>query len=175
MDKRKNNTEKLCSFYISDWHLVTMILPYINKELNEKANIITILEDNIEENIHTLLAKLNLKNEKRILAMDWKKVDNRNQTVMQNKLREVKNGIKNIILIKGSKEYIEMVNHYITKTIGLQEKNNMNIKIIDCYEVTDFNGNIKQILDKHDRILNTAGEKAIEDVFEGYTKVNSVS
>ena len=40
MEILNNNIEKLCSFYVSDWHLVTMLLPYINKEINENANII---------------------------------------------------------------------------------------------------------------------------------------
>ena len=57
MEILNNNIEKLCSFYVSDWHLVTMLLPYINKEINENANIITILENNIEENIKTLIKK----------------------------------------------------------------------------------------------------------------------
>ena len=61
MSLLKNNVEKLCSFYVSDWHLVTMLLPYINKQINEKANVITLLENDIEENIKILKKKLNLK------------------------------------------------------------------------------------------------------------------
>ena len=48
------NTEKLCSFYVGQWHLVTMILPYINKKIQEEANIITVLKDDIKQNIETL-------------------------------------------------------------------------------------------------------------------------
>ena len=55
MEILKNNIEKICSFYVSDWHLVTMLLPYINKQINEKANIVTILESDIEKNIQTLI------------------------------------------------------------------------------------------------------------------------
>ena len=33
-----------------------------------------------------------------------------------------------------------------------------------------FNENIKEILDKHNAIFNTAGEQKIEEVFEGYKK-----
>ena len=33
-----------------------------------------------------------------------------------------------------------------------------------------FNDNIKEILDNHQSIFNTAGEHNIEDVFEGYKK-----
>ena len=60
MESSKNNIEKLCSFYVSDWHLVTMLLPYINKQINEKANVITILEKGIEENIKTLIKRLQI-------------------------------------------------------------------------------------------------------------------
>ena len=31
-----NNVKKLCSFYVSDWHLVAMLLPYINQKINER-------------------------------------------------------------------------------------------------------------------------------------------
>jgi len=42
--------------------------------------------------------------------------------------------------------------------------------IINCYEVTQFNDNIKNVLDKHDLIINTAGIHPIEEVFAGYEK-----
>ena len=48
MESLKMDVEKICSFYVNEWHLVTMVLPYINKEINEKANITTILENDIE-------------------------------------------------------------------------------------------------------------------------------
>ena len=44
----------------------------------------------------------------------------------------------------------------------------VNIKIINCFEVSEFNINMPEILHAHDRILNTSGEKEIQDVFEGY-------
>ena len=167
MENLKMSTEKLCSFYVSDWHLVTMILPYINKELNEKANIITVLESNIEENIKIILEKLNLKNEKEILKIDWADTNGRKYADVSEKLSKISKDTTNIILINGTKNYIDVVNNNIEKILG--KIKNTNIKIVNCYEVTDFNGNIKEILDNHNKILNTAGEKKIEEVFEGYT------
>ena len=35
MENQKKNIFKLCSFYVSDWHIVTMLLPYINSQINE--------------------------------------------------------------------------------------------------------------------------------------------
>ena len=70
MDVQDNNLTKLCSFYVSDWHLVTMLLPYINKKINEQAQIATILENNVEENVKKLVEKLNLKNKEKILKLN---------------------------------------------------------------------------------------------------------
>ena len=53
------------------------------------------------------------------------------------------------------------------------DKNTLKVKtlsVINCYEVTQFNNSIKEILDEHDKILNTSGEKEIQDVFTGYIK-----
>lgn len=173
MENLKSCTEKLCSFYVSEWHLVTMLLPYINKELNEKANITTILENNIEDNIKTLISKLNLKNEEKILEIDWKNTQGLKYLEINNKLKRFTNekNITNIILVNGSKKYIDSVNQNINKWIhkNIDKLKNTKIKIVNCYEVTEFNDSIKEILDEHDKILNTAGEKHIGEVFEGYS------
>lgn len=178
MENLKNCTEKLCSFYVSDWHLVTMILPYINKELNEKANIITILENNIEENIRTLISKLNLKNENKILEIDWKSTQGFKYSELNNKIKKNVNEktATNIIFINGSKSYIDSVNQNVTKWIkkNISKLKNIKFKIVNCYEVTEFNNSIKDILDEHDKILNTAGEKYIEEVFEGYSEAKEI-
>ena len=167
----KNNIERLCSFYVSDCHLVTMLLPYINKQINEKNNIITILENDIEENIKILTKKLNLKNKEKILELDWKKSNGKKYSEIENKLKKIeKENVLNVIFINGSKNYIDMTNENINKFFNENKDKykEINIKILDCYEVGEFNFNIKEILDSHDKILNTSGEKEICEVFEGY-------
>lgn len=174
MENLENCTEKICSFYVSDWHLVTMLLPYINKELNEKANITTILENNIKNNIETLISKLNLQNEKKILEIDWKNSQGLKYLEIESKLNKIvnKNNYTNIIFVNGSKNYIDMVNKNVDKWIykNVNKIKNVKFKIVNCYEVTEFNSSIKEILDMHDKILNTAGEKEIREIFEGYRK-----
>ena len=54
MNNKNYQVEKLCGFYVSDWHLTTTILPYINSKIDEKTKVITILENNIEENSESL-------------------------------------------------------------------------------------------------------------------------
>lgn len=178
MEKIKNHTEKLCSFYVSEWHLVTMILPYINKELNEKANIVTVLEKDIEENIKLLTSKLNLKDEKGILEIDWKANEEVNDSKLNQKLRSTiqRENNYNIIFVNGTKGYIDSVNRSVDKWINYNVDNlsHHKIKIVNCYEVTEFNNNIREILDSHDKILNTAGEKYVYEVFDGYPQAKEM-
>ena len=171
MELLNQNIEKLCSFYVSDWHLVTMLLPYINKQINEKANIITILENDIEENIKILIQKLNLKNEEKIISLNWEKTRGIKYSEIENKLNKLeRKNILNVIFVNGKKEYVDKVNKNIEKYINNnKEKLNMvKIKIINCFEVSEFNINMQEILHSHDKILNTSGEKEINEVFEGY-------
>ena len=166
MEVQKNNLTKLCSFYVSDWHLVTMLLPYINQKINEQAKIATILEKDIEENVVTLVEKLNLKNKEKILSLNWDK-----QEELTSKISELQKNQELIVFVNGSKEFIE---NYNKKLIKYFEKNLIRneIKIINCYEVIEFNGSITEILDGHDKILNTSGEKEIKEIFVDYERKN---
>ena len=69
MNDKNKKFMKLCSFYVSDWHLVTMLLPYINKQINEETKIATIIENDIKNNVEVLVKKLNLKNQEKILKI----------------------------------------------------------------------------------------------------------
>ncbi len=167
--------KKICSFYVSEWHLATMILPYLNKKIDEKIKIKTILEKDIQENIETLLSKLNLKNEKEFLEINWRKTKVIKYSEFENNmLKQINENSNIIILTNGTKKYINSVNKNVSKFIekNIDEilKRKANISIINCYEVTEFNENLNEILDEHDLVLNTSGEKQIEEVFEGYEK-----
>lgn len=172
MNNQKNKISKLCSFYVSDWHLITMLLPYINKKINEEVEIATVLEKDIQNNVKTLVEKLSLKNSEKILEINWK-----------NKSKSIENIIGNIIskevliIVNGSKEFIDNSNEEISNYLELNKEKfeNTSIKIVDCYEIVEFNGSIVEILDNHDKILNTSGEKEINEVFEDYNKKEKIS
>ena len=70
MKIENKSIQKLCSFYVSDWHFATMILPYINSKIEENANFVPVLENNVEENIKTLVEKLNIKKKEKILSIN---------------------------------------------------------------------------------------------------------
>ncbi len=167
MEVQKNNLTKLCSFYVSDWHLVTMLLPYINQKINEQAKIATILEKDIRENVETLVEKLNLKNREKILNLNWsttKKIKQSIHTIEENQ--------ELIIFINGSKEFIKEQNKKLEKYFSIHFVS-APIKIINCYEIIEFNGSIQEILDNHSKVLNTSGEREINEIFSDYEKSNN--
>ena len=176
MESDSKIISKLCSFYVSDWHLVTMLLPYINKKINEEIQIATILEKEIANNVKTLVEKLNLKNEDKILNLNWNSTDAKKYSNISEILEKSNKEI--IIIVNGNKDYIEYANKniekYINKNMEKIKKQNKKIKVIDCYEIVEFNGSIVEILDKHDKILNTSGEKEINEIFEDYKKKEKI-
>ena len=164
MKTESKKIEKLCSFYVSQWHLTTMLLPYINLNLQKNAKIITILENSLQSNVETLVKKLNLKNEEEILSINWKNIKSIKYENIANKLKkEISKNTQNIILINGSKEYIEKNNYNIEK--WFEKSCECTIKIINFFEVTEFNENIEEILNSHNKVFNTSGEREISEVF----------
>jgi len=159
--------KKICSFYVSDWHLITMLIPYL-KEKIEKFSITTILEKSLKENVDILMEKLviNSKDKKRIVSIGWKEKMNLSQEEIQKMIGDFSEE-ETIIIIAGSREYIKRMNRIIEEC----SKNSLKgkyITIVNCFQATQFNTNIKEILEEHKYILNTSGEKNISDVFEMY-------
>ena len=132
MGVQENNLIKLCSFYVSDWHLVTMLLPYINQKINEQAKIATFLEKDIEENVITLVEKLNLKNKEKILNLNWK-----NREEIKNIFNNIEENKEIIIIINGNKNYIERQNIKILRYLQKNKIDN-NIKIIKIVKLRNF-------------------------------------
>ena len=161
MKVQKSNLTKLCSFYVSDWHLVTMLLPYINRKINEQAKIATILEKDIQENIKVLLEKLNLKNKEKIEQINWTNEQRKN--IFSN----IENSKEIIIIVNGEKDFIKNKNEKIEKYLETHEINK-KVKIINCFEVIEYNGSISDVLEEHDMVLNTYGEREISELFGNY-------
>lgn len=137
-DKMK---DKMCSFYVSDFHLEMILIPFINKKIENKEKIIILTEKNLESTLKILIEKVNIKesNKKEILNLNWEP--------------KVKNNIEsnsNIIII-GTKKYIEEQNKKI------ENSNIKNINIIDCYNFEEIKEEITNISCKYKKSLNTLG------------------
>lgn len=157
---------KMCSFYVNDWHLTVMMLPYINGKLQENEKVTIISEENLQNNINTILERTNIKEEykKQIQTIGWEKTSKKE---IKNKIQEQENG--NNIIIIGKEDYIENTNKIIENKVKTGEVN-----VIDCYEVMEFNNNMENILKSHEKIINTSGERSVEESFEGFNKKEAI-
>lgn len=135
------NIERACSFYVSDFHLEMMLMPYINEKIENRENIIIKTEKDLNETINTVVSKMNLKeeNKEKILNLGWKQ---ENDLEIEEK--------SNVIVI-GTQQYIQDIN---TK---IEESKIGKVNIIDCYNFEDVKDNISNIIESHDKSLNTLG------------------
>lgn len=171
----ENNITRICSFYVSDWHLTAMLLPFIEEQVEKDENLNTIFQKNIIYNIKEILSriKINEKTKEKILNIDWKNKNLLKYSEIRKFMEKATTNQRTVtIIIEGNKDRIEYINRNINKWIEKQEKKiaRKQIRIINCYEVTEFNENLQEILDKHDKILNTSGIHEIQELYNGYVK-----
>lgn len=136
------NNQKICSFYISEFHLLTILLPYINEKILEQKEIAVILQNDISRDVKTYLKNvrnLNLDNEK-IINIGWNKSKKENINNLEGKY----------VIVIGNKNYIEEVNNNIEK-LDICE-------ILNCYKMKDID-RIDKVLEMHDKVLNTQGKR----------------
>lgn len=138
--------ERICGFYASDIHFEIMILPYINKKLEQKEKIYLINDKNLEESINKVIDKMNLEENKKknILKLGW---DNQNDK----KIKQIneENG-KVTIIINGSDTFNRAVNNKI--------KIKENFKMINCYNLEETE-DIETIKSNYTKIINSSGIK----------------
>ncbi len=164
---------KICGFYASNIHLITMILPFVKEKIQEEVKIETFFEENLKESINLVLNNLitNKKIKQDILKINWKNTELKKHINIENNLKELsKKKNSNIIFIGGTINYINDANNVLNKYI--KQNDYKKTTIINCYNILEFRDNIKEILDEHDYILNTSGIHKTEEIFEEYKKAN---
>lgn len=132
----ENKIEKLCCFYVSDFHLEMILLPYINKKIEE--NIIIKTQRDLKDTVNILVSRMNLneKSKEKILSLGWNGEEN-----------EIIEDKSNVIII-GNRKYIEDVNSKI-------RQEDINVTIVDCYNFEDTKDEMNTILNKYSNNLNT--------------------
>lgn len=128
--------EKTCCFYVSDFHLEMILVPYINEIIDENITILT--EKKLSETLKILISKMNLKeeNKQKILELGW----DGEEKIKQN---------SNIIII-GSKEFIK------NKNEELENKNVLSV--LDCYDFEEEKDDMENIVKQYQNTLNTIGK-----------------
>lgn len=139
--------EKICSFYVSDFHLITILLPYINEKITEEKEIVTILQNDVSKSIKRYLKNiknLNLEKE-RILDIGWKEVKKVKNLNLNNKT----------VIISGEEDFVKNINEEVTNSID-------NFELLNCYKISNTE-DISKIASSYSVFLNTSGKTDLRE------------
>ena len=138
----EKKVKDICNFYVSDYHLEIMLLPYISKKIEEGEEIVIITEKNLAETLKEVINKTNINEDKRdkIINLGWNKQE-----------KDIKINPNTDIILIGSKKFIE------EKMFNIKKQKIENIRLIACYDYNEIKDNMQDIANKYDGVLNTLG------------------
>ena len=142
--------EKICSFYVSEAHLATILIPYIYKKIETGYKVETFFQDDLE----SVFEKMNLGksfDKTKLNIIDWKKLK-------QEELSKKFESDTNIIIVGGKIDFIEHINRLVLNF-------HTNFTLVNCYNVSDLDANINSIMGEYEKILYSSGVEEIEAFF----------
>lgn len=168
----RNYIKKTCGFYVSEYHMVTMLLPHIVTKIEKGVKIDTILNKDIKQEIKELISRLNINDitKAKVLNINWENTKEVSFNYIKDYMENlIKNNNDIEIIINGTKEEIDNINKNIEYWLdmNIEKIEGIHINIINCYEISEFNSNINMILDEHNYIINTSGEYPVDEMLEG--------
>ena len=134
------NKKKFCSFYVSEYHLLTILLPYINEQINNSKNIEVVLENDMTECVKKYLNRYEINNISKIIKLNWKKMKNEEIQIKEN---------TDTVIVCGKESFIRKIN------IKIEEKGNVK-EVINCFNIENLS-NLDEVVKGHDFILRTNG------------------
>ena len=137
----EKKVKNICNFYVSEYHLEIMLLPYISKKIDNEENITIITEIDLESTLNVVIERINLDKDKKekIKKIGWN-------------IQNIENIIPNTnVILIGSKKFIN------EKVSELKERQVENLEIIACYNYNEVKNDMKEIVSKYDGMLNTLG------------------
>ena len=137
----EKKVKNICNFYVSEYHLEIMLLPYISKKIDNEENITIITEIDLESTLNVVIERINLDKDKKekIKKIGWN-------------IQNIENIIPNTnVILIGSKKFIN------EKVFELKERQVENLEIIACYNYNEVKNDLKEIVSKYDGMLNTLG------------------
>lgn len=143
-------SDMICSFYISEPHLVAILIPYIYKNLNAENKIETFFEEDLEDIFNKINLGDNFDREK-FKNIDWKKLK---QDELSNKFESN----TNIIIVAGKSDFINHINRLILNF-------HTNFTLVNCYNIKDIDKNIGNVIEEYDKVLYTSGIEEIKEIY----------
>lgn len=127
--------QKTCSFFVSNAHLLTIILPYINEKMNEGKNVKIITQTDLNDEVKKYLRSVKKFNTDSIRKICWKKNNNFNNLDEETVLFNI-----------GDKDFIKSIN-----------SQNSTFETVDCYEMKDIE-EMSEIVEKYEYYLRSDGK-----------------
>ena len=127
--------QKTCSFFVSDAHLLTIILPYINEKMNEGKNVKIISQTDLTDNVKKYLKSVKKFDTENIRKICWK-----NKNIFE-ALDE-----KTILFVIGNKAFV--------KNFNLEQK---VCEIVNCCEMEELE-DMQELIEECDYYLKSDGK-----------------
>ena len=169
MDYQSGYIKKICSFYAGDCHFAAMILPYVIKMNKIQANIVTVLDNEINKYIDKLLENINidenLKNS--IKKIGWNSLNIKEKELKKYFNEKLQRNKENIFIIKMQSN--DLLYKKLEQIIQEQSQNilrdNIKIDLINCYNIENLKS-VDNIISGYEYVLNTSGIHEIKKVFQ---------
>ena len=145
--------DKICGFNVNEFHLVTMIMPYIYEKVNEEKKISTFFEKDLS-NIYEKIVNVNnlyWKNKEKFNEIDWGKTE-------IDKLSKKFEEESDVIIVAGSRSFIDRINSLV---INFHSK----FTLVNCFEIDDFNSDLENITRNYNKILCTKGVRETKELY----------
>lgn len=132
--------KSFCSFYVSEYHLLTILMPYINEQISNFKNVEVILENNMIDYVKKYLKRNEMFNMSKIIKLNWKKVKNEEIKINDN---------TDVVIICGKESFIEKASEKIEERKNVKE-------IVNCFNIESLSS-LEDVVKKHDFVLRTNG------------------
>ena len=145
--------DKICGFNVNEFHLVTMIMPYIYEAINEGKNVATFWEKDLNS-IYEKIVNINSlywKNREKFDKIDWNKTE-------IDKLSKKFEKESEVVIIAGSRDFINRINSLV---INFHTK----FTLVNCFEIDDFNSDLGNITRNYNKILCTKGVRETKELY----------
>ena len=134
------NKKKFCSFYVSEYHLLTILLPYIDEQIKNNQNVEVILEEDIIDSVKKYIKRNERFNTNKIINLDWKKNKKDDLKIKEN---------VDVAIIVGKEDFIKKVNYINEENVTLKE-------FVNCYNIETLS-NLNEVVKEHSFVLKTSG------------------
>ena len=134
------NKKKFCSFYVSEYHLLTILLPYIDEQIKNNQNVEVILEEDMIDSVKKYIKRNERFNTNKIINLNWKKNKKDDLKIKEN---------VDVAIIVGKEDFIKKVNYINEENVTLKE-------FVNCYNIETLS-NLNEVVKEHSFVLKTSG------------------